>query len=256
MRLDIYLHEHGFAESRARAKALITSGCVYVNGKNTEKPSYEVSEETLNIELRGDVCPYVSRGGLKLEGALEAFSIALDGITAADIGASTGGFTDCMLSRGAAKVYAIDCGTSQLHPKLRDDGRVVNIDNFNAREIDENTLPERCGIAVMDVSFISQRKLYANVISLLCDDGAFISLIKPQFEVGRGGVGKNGIVRDAALHKQAVRDCVSAAAAFNLILFGLVKSPIAGGDGNIEYLAYFRYKPTSAPPEVNINGVI
>lgn len=239
MRLDQFLTEKGYAETRTKAKNLIESGSVSVNGKLTLKPAFDVCGDD-EISCRTDlVCPYVSRGGLKLEGALREFGIDPTGTTCLDIGASSGGFTDCLLKHGAHKVYAVDSGSGQLHKSLLNNERVISLENVNARYLSEKVIPEKADITVMDVSFISQTKLYPAIIPLMKDNGALISLIKPQFEVGRSGVGKGGIVRDEKKRREAVEGVISCASSFGLKNIKTVISPIKGGDGNTEFLAYF-----------------
>ncbi len=239
MRLDIFLTEKGIAETRTKAQALIKSGSVTVNERTVLKASYEVCESD-DITYRTDlVCPYVSRGGLKLEGALREFKVDPSGMICLDIGASSGGFTDCLLKNGAFKVYAVDSGSGQLHPSLLSDERVISLENVNARHLSEREIPEKADIAVMDVSFISQTKLYSAIIPLMKENGILISLIKPQFEVGRSGVGKGGIVRDEKKRREAVSDVIAFAASLGLKNISTIPSPIKGGDGNTEYLGYF-----------------
>ena len=239
MRADVYLTVGGLSESRARAKRSIEEGRLSVNGKCVKKCSYEISEGDA-VELRGEDMPFVSRGGLKLLGAIKTFGIDVNGLDAVDIGASTGGFTDCLLQHGASKVYAVDCGKDQLHQKLRNDPRVISIEGFNARELTAGTLGQQCDIAVMDVSFISQTLLYGAVKSTVKDGGSFVSLIKPQFEAGRGAIGRGGIVKDKKIHVSVISDVLDKARACGLFASGLAVSPIEGGDGNTEYLALFR----------------
>ncbi len=239
MRLDQFLTEKGYAETRTKAKNLIESGSVTVNAKLILKPAFDVSEDD-EISCRTDlVCPYVSRGGLKLEGAIREFGIDPAGAVCLDVGASSGGFTDCLLKHGASKVYAVDSGSGQLHKSLHSDSRVISLENVNARYLSEKEIPEKADIIVMDVSFISQTKLYPAIVPLMKDGGIFISLVKPQFEVGRSGVGKGGIVRDEKKRKEAVDAVISCAASYGLKNIKTVLSPIKGGDGNTEFLAYF-----------------
>lgn len=239
MRLDLFLTEKGYAETRTKAKNLIESGSVTVNGKLIFKSSFDVCEDD-EISCRTDlVCPYVSRGGLKLEGALKEFGIDPSGAVCLDIGASSGGFTDCLLKHGASKVYAVDSGSGQLHKSLLCDDRVISLENVNARYLSEKEIPEKAAITVMDVSFISQTKLYSAIVPLMKEKGILISLIKPQFEVGRSGVGKGGIVRDEKKRKEAVDAVIACASAFGLKNVKTVVSPIKGGDGNTEFLAHF-----------------
>lgn len=236
MRLDVYLVEQGMVESRARAKRLIEQGAVLLSGVVADKPSLEVSG-TPEVSVRAE--RFVSRGGEKLESALSLFGIDPKGLRALDIGASTGGFTDCLLQHGAASVIALDTGFGQLHPKLRSDPRVINIEKYNARALspaDVGTVD----LAVMDVSFISQTYILPNIPSVLCENGALIALIKPQFEAGRGALNKNGIVRSARDRVLAIHRVLTAAAEAGLCCHGLSRSPILGGDGNEEYLAYYK----------------
>ncbi len=238
MRADSYLTANGFCESRSKASAAIDAGCVFVNGRCIAKGSFDIGDGD-KVELRGEAIPDVSRGGLKLRGAFEAFGVTCSGFICVDIGASTGGFTDVLLKNGAVRVYAVDCGRGQLHPSLTSDERVVNIEGFNARELTDKTLGEKCDMAVMDVSFISQTLLHGAVKSVLKEKGKFISLIKPQFEVGRENIGKGGIVKDKKARKMAVQTAVASAERHGLSLVRLAQSAIKGGDGNTEYVALF-----------------
>ena len=242
MRADLYLFQHGHTDSREQARRLIEAGAVRLDGVAVKKPSLAIDEGAeYQVEIVKPASErYVGRGGLKLEGALEAFRISPEGLTALDIGASTGGFTDCMLQRGAKKVYAIDSGEGQLHPRLREDPRVVNIEKCNARALTFDRIGEVADLAVMDVSFISQTCILPVLPPLLTEEGMLISLIKPQFEAGRRAVGKGGIVRRREDREAAVRRVLESAAEVGLICMGLTVSPITGGDGNIEYLALFR----------------
>ena len=239
MRADLYLTARCLAESRAKAQSAINEGRLFVNGKNIKKCAFDVSD-TDTVELKGDGLRYVSRGGLKLLGAIEAFGIDVTGLTAVDIGASTGGFTDCLLQHGAKKVYAVDCGRDQLHTRLKDDSRVVSIEGFNARELTEGTLGEKCDVAVMDVSFISQTLLYGAVRRTVREGGLFVSLIKPQFEAGRSAIGRGGIVKDRKTHVSVIKKVLTNATESGLFPLGIDVSPIEGGDGNTEYLALFK----------------
>lgn len=243
MRLDIALRERGLAPSREKARSLIDGGAVSVGGKIIKKSSFEVVE-TDEIIISGDTSElrYVSRGGLKLERALEQFEVDVRGKTAVDIGASTGGFTDCLLKNGAEKVIAVDCGTNQLHESLRRDERVLSIENFNARYLDAETVGGKHDIVVADVSFISQMLLYDAVTKVLKDGGIFISLIKPQFEAGKKYIGKNGIIKDEKIRSRIVANIIEKAAEYGFKCRGVIDSPIEGGDGNHEYLALFVYK--------------
>lgn len=240
MRIDKYLAENGYVTSRSKAAQLIKEGAIKVDGKIADKPSIEVEDGAV-IEVDNSSVRYVSRGGLKLEGALDSFNIDVTGMKAVDIGASTGGFTDCLLKRGAKRVYAIDSGTLQLDESLREDQRVVSIENFNARHMTKDTTEGECDIAVCDLSFISQTLIYKALTEVLRDGGIFVSLIKPQFEVGKNKIGKGGIVRDPAARENAVRSVILSAKNYGLVCKGRIESPIKGGDGNTEYLAYFVY---------------
>ncbi len=241
MRLDVYLTDNNIFESRKKATDNIKGGCVSVDGKIINKPSYCV-DGSERIEIIGTFCPYVGRGGFKLEGALDSFNIDVKGFVCVDIGSSTGGFTDCLLQRGASKVFAVDSGKGQLHSKLREDKRVVCIEEFNARHLSVKELGEEVDLAVMDVSFISQTLLYQNVSSVLKKGGMFISLIKPQFEAGKKHVGKNGIVKDEKIHKSVCEDIKENAFVYGLQCIEIIESPIRGGDGNKEFLGLFRLK--------------
>lgn len=240
VRLDVFLTERGDTESRSRAQELIKNGSVTVNGKVVVKASYPVEEGDEILLLQDRVCPYVSRGGYKLEAALKEFLVDVRGMTCADIGASSGGFTDCLLQHGAKRVYAIDSGSGQLHASLLEDERVVSVENCNARYLTDRVIPEPVDLVVMDVSFISQTKLYGALVPLMKEDALLISLIKPQFEVGRSGVGKGGIVRDEKKRKEAIEAVVVSAEAFGLRCEAVMPSPIRGGDGNVEFLACFQ----------------
>ncbi len=248
MRLDLYLYKFGYARSRQKAQELLQSGGVTVDGKNITKSAFDIDEGIPHSVVITDSCRFVGRGGLKLEGALRSFSVNPDGMIAADIGASTGGFTDCLLKSGARKVFAIDAGSDQLAPSLKNDPRVVSIERFNARNLTRETLGgEACDLAVMDVSFISQTLLLPAVATILKPGGALISLIKPQFEAGRSAIGKNGIVRSGAYRFLAIRRVLHAAEGLGFFCIGLIRSPIVGGDGNIEYLAAFSYRGAPIP---------
>ena len=241
MRLDVYLTEESLVNSRTDAKNFILSGDVRVNDKVVYKPSYDVTgEESIIVDKSSK--KYVSRGGLKLEGALDAFEIDPTGALALDVGASSGGFTDCLLKRGAKHVIAVDSGSGQLVDSLREDSRVTVIENFNARYMDPADFEYVPTLAVMDVSFISAKLILPAVASVLSDGGDYVCLIKPQFEVGRSGLSKKGIVKNDSLRDKAVRDVIDFAICTGFESLGLIRSPIEGGDGNIEYLAHFRKK--------------
>lgn len=241
MRLDVYLTDNNIFESRKKATDNIKCGYVSVDGKIINKPSYCV-DGSEKIEIVGNFCPYVGRGGFKLEGALDSFSVDVKEFVCVDIGSSTGGFTDCLLQRGASKVFAVDSGKDQLHAKLRKDKRVICMEEFNARQLSICDIGEEVDLAVMDVSFISQTLLYSAVSSVLKNGGMFISLIKPQFEAGKAYVGKNGIVKDERIHKAVCEDIKQNASIYGLECIKIIDSPIKGGDGNKEFLALFKLK--------------
>ncbi|MCI8388461.1 MAG: TlyA family RNA methyltransferase [Clostridiales bacterium] len=240
MRIDKYLAQNGYAKSREAAKQLLSAGNVLINGSIVTKPAFEIDELTPpDIKITGDILPYVSRGGLKLERALDCFKIDVNGLDAVDIGASTGGFTDCLLQRGVKRVRAVDVGRSQLDSKLEADPRVISYESLNARYLEPDTIGGICDIAVCDVSFISLTLIFPAVRRILKPDGRFIALIKPQFEAGRSNIGKNGIVKDRRVHTEVIKRVLMSAELCGLHCFGLTVSPIEGGDGNREYLAGF-----------------
>ena len=239
MRLDVVLLERGLAPSRSKAKEMILNGAVTYNGVVVTRPAIEVAEEDELAVLPNDLQRYVGRGGLKLEGALDRFGVSPQDLVCADIGASSGGFTDCLLSRGARLVYAIDSGRDQLHPSLRENKAVVVMEETNARYLKKEMFDPPVSFVVMDVSFISQTLLHQCVADILSEGGVFISLIKPQFEVGRSGLNKQGIVRNERLRNEAVRTVTQSAESFGFVLEGVIPSPITGGDGTEEFLAYF-----------------
>lgn len=239
IRLDLALTERRLCDSRTKAQERIKSGAVTVNGKTERKPSFPVEEDDVIACDTAGECPYVSRGGKKLEAALDAFGVTPQGLTCLDIGASSGGFTDCLRQRGAKKIYAVDSGSGQLHPSLREQSSILSLENRNARYLTAADVPEPIDLIVMDVSFISQTKLYPALAPLLRPCGRMITLIKPQFEVGRSGIGKGGIVKDEKKRKQAVEDVKEAALLFGFSCQGVIASPILGGDGNHEFLALF-----------------
>ncbi len=250
MRLDSYLAKTGKARSRTHAQQLIDGGFVTVAGAASIKPSYTVDENNPpEILVTGEPYPFVGRGGVKLDGALTAFAVDVAGMTAVDVGASTGGFTDCLLRRGAKKVFAVDSGTGQLAVSLRDDPRVVNIERFNARSLSPVTLGVLCDIAVADLSFISQTYVLPNIASVLLPDGIYVGLIKPQFECGPAAVDNRGIVKDPRYHREAILRVVHAAAENGLRLVSLMPSPILGGDGNREFLLYCRREDGAHIPD-------
>ncbi|MCF0136422.1 MAG: TlyA family RNA methyltransferase [Lachnospiraceae bacterium] len=246
-RLDVLLVEKGLASSRERARELIEKGQVLVMGIPGKKPAQKV-EDTVTPEIRGEVLRYVSRGGLKLEKALDCFGIDLQGKICMDIGASTGGFTDCMLQRGAKQVLAVDVGTDQLAMSLRKDPRVTNLEQTNVRHLTRERLTriqsceafEGADLASVDVSFISLTKVLDAVAALLKETGEMVCLIKPQFEAGRGAVGKKGVVKDPTVHKEVIRLVLTYAFGLGLMPHGLTYSPIRGPEGNIEYLLHLK----------------
>lgn len=247
MRADVYLHAAGYTQSRKKAQDLIDAGAVRIDGEIIKKSSFVINETVAHDVKIDQVFRYVSRGGMKLEAALDAFSINVNRKKAVDVGASTGGFTDCLLQRGARQVIAIDSGVGQLHDSLRADERVLCVEHFNAREMDLSTTDGYCDIAVADVSFISQTYLIEPISKCLLDGGVFVSLIKPQFEAGRQALGKNGIVTSAAYRFLAAKRVVACAVENGFDCIGFIRSPIEGGDGNKEYLAYFIKKACVEP---------
>ena len=243
VRIDKLLFEKGLADSRAKAKALVMSGVVLVNEKRVEKPSETfLQDETIRIKGSSPESKYVGRGGLKLEKALEEFHIHPSEYVCLDVGASTGGFTDCLLQNGAKKVYAVDSGTNQIVWKLRKDERVEVREQTNARYLKAEDFPEKFDLIVMDVSFISVTKILPALLPLLKEEGKIITLIKPQFEVGKGEVGKGGIVRDAEKHEKVIEEVMNFSQEIGLENLGLTESPIFGAEGNKEFLALFRRK--------------
>ncbi len=235
IRIDRLLLERGLVESRERGQALILAGQVLVDGRKLEKAGSLAPEDAV-VRILGETLPYVSRGGLKLEGALRAFGLSVSGQVAVDVGASTGGFTDCLLAHGAAKVYAVDVGYGQLAWKIRQDPRVVVVERTNIREMDPALIPELVDLAVIDVSFISLEKVVPSVMRFLKPGARLVALIKPQFEVGRDHVGKGGIVRDEEARLAAVERVSRFISGLGFAVQGVVPSPIAGQDGNQEFL--------------------
>jgi 23S rRNA (cytidine1920-2'-O)/16S rRNA (cytidine1409-2'-O)-methyltransferase len=238
-RLDCALVSRGFVESREKAKAIIMSGIVYVNDQKELKAGRDVKVDDI-VEVRGSTLKYVSRGGLKLEKAMQEFPIDLTDCTCMDIGASTGGFTDCMLQNGAKKVYSIDVGYGQLAWKLRSDERVVNMERTNFRYVTHEQIPEEIDFASVDVSFISLKIILPVMYELLKMNGEAVCLIKPQFEAGREKVGKKGVVRDVNVHTEVIEKIVGFAASQKFKVCGLSFSPVKGPEGNIEYLVYLK----------------
>ena len=238
-RLDVMLVERGLAVSREKAKAVIMAGIVYVDGQKEDKAG-STFEETVKIEVRGNTLKYVSRGGLKLEKAMEEFDLTLDGKTCMDVGASTGGFTDCMLQNGAKKVFSIDVGHGQLAWKLRNDERVVCMERTNMRYVTQEQVPDPIDFSSIDVSFISLTKILTPVKNLLTPEGEVVCLIKPQFEAGREKVGKKGVVRDKKVHKEVIEMVLAYAVSIGFVPIHLDFSPVKGPEGNIEYLLHMK----------------
>lgn len=238
-RIDVLLVEQGYFSSREKAQAAILAGIVYQDEQRIEKAGDKIVVDA-NIVVRGNTCPYVGRGGLKLEKALSVFNIDAKHKIAMDIGASTGGFTDCMLQNGANKVYAVDVGHGQLDWKLRNDPRVVCMEKVNIRYLEDPALISIADLITIDVSFISLGLVFPKAFEFLTPSGDLIALIKPQFEAGRSEVGKGGIVRDPAIHRKVIKTVVEKASDAGLSLVGLEVSPIKGGKGNVEYLGHFR----------------
>lgn len=236
-RLDVLLVEQGLADSREKAKAIIMSGIVYVDN-NKEDKAGTTFEETARIEVRGNTLKYVSRGGLKLEKAMNNFGVTLEGKVCMDVGASTGGFTDCMLQNGAVKVYSVDVGYGQFAWKLRQDPRVVCMEKTNIRYVTPEQLGEPLDLSVVDVSFISLKIVLPAIQKLLKPTGQVLCLIKPQFEAGRDKVGKKGVVREKSTHKEVLDDFVALADSLGFKILGLTFSPVKGPEGNIEFLGH------------------
>ncbi len=255
-RLDVLLVEKGFAPSREKAKAVIMSGDVFVNGQREDKAGSTFDPEKINIEVKGAKLKYVSRGGLKLEKALEVFPIKLDGFICMDIGASTGGFTDCMLQNGAVKVYSIDVGHGQLAWSLRNDERVVCMEKTNFRYTTPEDLADTPDFASVDVSFISLTKILEPAVNILRDGAQMVCLIKPQFEAGREEVGKKGVVRDKKVHLDVVNRIIDYVKTIGFVVLGLDYSPIKGPEGNIEYLLYIEKSSEKESVTVDVNKVV
>ena len=261
MRIDVYLTQYGHAPSRARAQQLIEAGKVTVDGTVVSKHSFSLDETLPHTVGIGEDIPYVGRGGCKLEAALDAFGLDVKGAWALDIGASTGGFTDCLLRRGAARVYAIDSGSGQLAPALAQDARVVNIEKCNARYLTPDLLGAEfeahggADVIVMDVSFISQTYIHPVFLSHLRRGGCVVTLIKPQFEVGREGLGKGGIVREPRFRRAAVDRVLESARVVGLTPVRVIPSPIEGGDGNLEYLALFEPTTEGGAPALTVEDL-
>lgn len=250
-RLDVLLVKQGLAESREKAKAVIMAGLVYVDGQKEDKAGTTFAD-TAKLEVRGNTLRYVSRGGLKLEKAMTHFGISLEGKLCMDVGASTGGFTDCMLQNGAVRVFAVDVGHGQLAWKLRQDDRVICMEKTNIRYLLPEMVPEKIDFASIDVSFISLTKVLFPVKALLSEEGQIVCLIKPQFEAGREKVGKKGVVREKSVHLEVIQMVIEYAISTGFEVLNLEFSPIRGPEGNIEYLLHLQNlpqgKPHSQPP--------
>ena len=253
-RLDTALFELGFTESREKAKALIMAGQVYVNGQKSLKAGDNIKPDD-KIEVRGEKMPFVSRGGYKLDKAMKSFNLSLDGKICMDVGASTGGFTDCMLMNGAVKVYSIDVGYGQLAWKLRSDSRVVNLERTNFRYVTREQVPDEIDFSSVDVSFISLKLILPVMFTLLSDEGEAVCLVKPQFEAGREKIGKKGVVRDKGVHLEVIEKCIGYARENGFKIKGLDFSPVKGPEGNIEYLLYIT-KQEIQEQEINPDAVV
>lgn len=255
-RLDLLVYERGLAESREKAKALIMSGIIYVDNQKSDKPGTTYND-TVKVELRGNKLKYVSRGGLKLEKAIKSFNLNLKDKITVDIGASTGGFTDCMLQNGAKKVYSVDVGYGQLDWKLRNDERVVNLERTNIRYVTKEQIPDEIDFFSVDVCFISLCLVLPSVRPLLKENSEAVCLIKPQFEAGRGNIGKNGVVRDKNIHIEVIKKIYNFCLENGFDIFDLDYSPIKGPEGNIEYLIYIRKSDNpKVYKDINIEQVV
>jgi 23S rRNA (cytidine1920-2'-O)/16S rRNA (cytidine1409-2'-O)-methyltransferase len=254
-RLDVMLVNRGLAPSREKAKAVIMSGIVFVDGQREDKAG-STFDEKVNIEVKGSTLKYVSRGGLKLEKAMEHFDVTLKGKICMDVGSSTGGFTDCMLQNGAVKVYAVDVGHGQLDWKLRNDERVVCMEKTNIRYVTPDQIEELVQFASIDVSFISLTKVLGPVKELLTDEGEIVCLIKPQFEAGREKVGKKGVVRDRKVHEEVIHMVMDFAKSIGFVLCNLEFSPIKGPEGNIEYLLHLSKDTERVGGEIDVDAVV
>ena len=258
MRADVLLVERGLCPSRQKAKEIILSGSAFADGTIIKKPSQEFPENTIfTVDTNALSLRYVGRGGQKLEGAIEKFGIAIKDTICMDIGASTGGFTDCLLQHGARYVYAVDVGHGQLAPKLLQDPRVLNLEGINVRDLNRKIVPEDMDFICSDVSFISLSHVLPAVTQFLKRDGQAVFLIKPQFEAGKQNVGKHGIVRDPVVHQKVLTTVLSICKQERFSIFGLTYSPICGGDGNIEYLLYFgKQGPSQTYTDVQLKNLI
>lgn len=253
-RLDVLLVEQGFFDSRENAKRHIMEGIILVNDVPVDKPGTKVPSDC-RLRIKGHIMPYVGRGGYKLEKAIKTFHLDLENKIMADIGASTGGFTDCALQNGASKVYAIDVGTNQLDWKLRSNPQVINLEKTNIKEVTLDMLGEPVDFISADISFISVLKIIPAVNSILKENGSMIILIKPQFEAGKEKVGKGGIIRDKTIHEEVIRDTLSAFDTAGFSTCGLTYSPIKGGSGNIEFLALLQKKLSDSEKSFDMNSI-
>ena len=254
VRLDVLLVDRGLIPSREKAKATIMSGIVFVDGVRHDKPGMSVNDDC-QVEIKGNTLEYVSRGGLKLEKALKYFGVSPEGLTCIDCGASTGGFTDCLLKNGAVKVYAIDVGYGQLAWNIRSDERVVVMERTNIRYVTKDQVPDEPSLAVIDVSFISLKLVLPVVRELLGPDGQVLCLIKPQFEAGKDKVGKKGVVRDRAVHKEVLDNFIANAKEAGFNVLGITFSPIRGPEGNIEYLGHLTLKDADSV-EIDTEAIV
>lgn len=256
-RLDIYMTENNLAQSREKAKAIIMAGQVFIDNQKCDKAGLMIDPATVNVEIRGETLKYVSRGGLKLEKAMNTWNITLNDKIAMDIGASTGGFTDCMLQNGAKKVFSVDVGYGQLAWKLRQDERVVSMERTNIRYVKKEDINQTLDFASIDVSFISLKLVLPVASELLAENGEVVALIKPQFEAGREQVGKKGVVKDKKVHFEVCKNAISYAISSGFVPLGISYSPIKGPEGNIEYLMYLKKgKDESLVTDENILEVI
>ena len=255
IRLDQLVFDKGYAESRERAKAIVMSGCVFIDGQRADKPGAQVNPDT-EIDVRIKDLPFVSRGGYKLDKALKVFPVNPEGRICIDCGASTGGFTDVLLQHGAKKVYSVDVGYGQLAWKLRSDERVVNLERTNLRYVTFEQIPEKLSLAVCDVSFISVKLIIPAVSALLEDEADYITLIKPQFEAGRELVGKKGVVRDSAVHESVIQGILDFIPSCGFKAAGLDYSPVKGPEGNIEFLLYMKKTGKNIAAEIDVKKVV
>lgn len=255
MRLDIYVSEQ-MNISRTRASELIKSGKVAVDGKEVAKPAFDVCDNA--VEIKNDEDTYVSRGAKKLTHALDCFKIDVTGLTCSDLGASTGGFCEVLIGHGAKKIYAVDIGHGQLHPKIAEDARVISLEGVNARYIDDTLFGEKVDIVTADLSFISQTLVFEAICRVLKPGGRYIGLIKPQFEAGRENIAKGGIVKDQKVHRAVIKKVIECANTYGLVCESIVPSPILGGDGNREFLAVYVYRgePGIIPGDKEIAGIL